>query len=52
MQQNLEQLLQQIEELRKELNLMGIKRGLKDPEVYKKSAILDKLIVEYYNRCS
>jgi hypothetical protein len=48
MQHNKKQLLQEIEDLRRELNIIGIEKGLRDPKVYKKSKKLDKLINEYY----
>lgn len=41
-------LLQIIEELRQQLEEIGIEKGLQDPEVLEASQRLDRLINEYY----
>lgn len=38
----------EIEQLRLQLNEIGEKKGLQDPEVFKLSQRLDELIVQYY----
>jgi hypothetical protein len=42
-----EDIIQKIEEIRKELMDLGMEKGLQDPQVIKKSQILDELINQY-----
>lgn len=41
-------IMMRIEEVREELNEIGLKKGFQDPQVIKKSQLLDELINQYY----
>jgi len=43
-----EEIIQKIEEIRKELMIFGVKNGFQDPQVIKTSQMLDELINQYY----
>jgi len=42
------EIVERIEKLRKELVELGMKKGFQDPQVFKKSQMLDELINQYY----